>query len=169
MSPADLIRALESSGRSIAAFVEGIPAAEACVRPAPGKWSVLEVLCHLIDEERDDFRQRVRSTLEDPARDWPPIDPEGWARDRDYNARDVAAMRAEFERERAVSLAWLRSLSEPRWDQAKVHASMGPLRAGDLLASWALHDVLHLRQMAAARAVQLQAAVAPYSTRYAQP
>ena len=169
MSPADLIHALETSGAAIVAFAAGVSAADARVRPAPGKWSVLEVLCHLIDEERDDFRHRVRSTLEDPARDCPPIDPEGWARDRDYNARDVAAMRAEFEHERAVSLAWLRSLRAPQWDQAKVHAVVGPLRAGDLLASWAAHDVLHLRQMAAARVAQFEAAVAPYSTRYAQP
>lgn len=169
MTPSEMILALETSGRAIGAFVDGVSAADARLRPAPGKWSILEVLCHLIDEERDDFRRRVRSTLEDPARDWPPIDPEGWARDRDYNARDVAAMRAEFERERAVSLAWLRSLREPRWDQAKVHAVVGPLRAGDLLASWAAHDVLHLRQMAAARVAHLEAAVAPYSTRYAQP
>jgi len=35
---------------------------------------------HLVDEEEGDFRLRLRSTLEDPARDWPPIDPEGWAR-----------------------------------------------------------------------------------------
>jgi hypothetical protein len=130
---------------------------------------MLEVLCHLIDEERDDFRLRVRLTLEDPTRDWPAIDPQGWARDRDYNQRDLAGMRAEFQRERAISLAWLRRLQEPRWERAKVHSQLGSLSAGDLLASWIAHDVLHLRQMATARLAHLGDTVAPYSTRYAQP
>lgn len=164
-----LFEALEGSGRAIDALMAAIPAAEARRQPAPGKWSMLEVLCHLIDEERDDFRLRVRLTLEDPSRDWPAIDPEGWARDRDYNQRDPAGMRAEFQRERAVSLAWLRGLQEPRWERTKVHPHLGALSAGDLLASWTAHDVLHLRQMAAVRLTHLEHTVAPYSTRYAQP
>lgn len=169
MNAVRLVDALESTGRAIDALTAGISGEEARRRPAPGKWSMLEVLCHLIDEERDDFRRRVQSTLEDPARDWPPIDPEGWARDRDYNQRDLAAMRAEFARERAISLAWLRGLVEPRWENTKQHPLAGALSAGDLLASWIAHDVLHLRQMTNVRLAHLAETVAPYSTRYAQP
>lgn len=169
MNPNQMIDALECTGRALLALAASATPEEMRLRPAAGKWSMLEILCHLIDEERDDFRLRVRSTLEDPARSWPPIHPEDWARDRDYNARPAAAMRDEFERERAISMAWLRGLRAPDWEQHRVHPSLGPLRAGDLLASWVAHDVLHLRQMAAARVAHLETVSAPYSTRYAQP
>jgi len=41
-------------------------------KPAPGKWSILEVVNHLYDEEREDFRQRLELVLKDPALAWPP-------------------------------------------------------------------------------------------------
>ena len=28
-------------------------------RPKPEKWCLLEIVCHLLDEEKDDFRARV--------------------------------------------------------------------------------------------------------------
>lgn len=42
-------------------------------KPSPDKWCMLEVLCHLIDEEKDDFRTRVRSVLDDPTKKPPPL------------------------------------------------------------------------------------------------
>src|SRR5690606_10869240 len=108
---------------------------------------ILEVICHLADEEADDFRARTRLTLEDPAREWPKIDPEGWARDRNYNERDLSAELDRFAAARAESLAWLRSLHEPDWQSTHEHPR-GNLTAGDLMASWAAHDALHLRQIA---------------------
>jgi len=34
-------------------------------KPAPDKWSILEVVNHLYDEEREDFRQRLELVLKD--------------------------------------------------------------------------------------------------------
>ncbi len=161
--------ALERQGQSITAFFRGLSAQEACWKPAPEKWSLLEILCHLLDEEKADFRQRISLTLEDPAQDWPPIDPEAWAGDRDYNTRDLNATLAEFEKERAASLTWLRHLEAPHWSSKKVHPVIGPLLAGDLLASWVAHDLLHLRQAASTRLAYVTESVEPYSTRYAAP
>src|SRR5581483_7339091 len=46
----------------VRALVSGITQAEARIKPAPDSWSVLEVVCHLCDEERDDFAaERARS------------------------------------------------------------------------------------------------------------
>lgn len=47
-------------------------------RPAPEKWCALEIVCHLVDEEREDFRARTRHVLEQPDAPLPSIDPVGW-------------------------------------------------------------------------------------------
>ena len=162
-----LIRSLEAGGEAVRASVAGLSDDDARRPPAPGKWPVVSIVSHLADEERDDFRRRLRSTLEDPAAAWTPIDPEGWARERDYATRSLVPVLADFLRERAASIAWLRSLNEVEWQRAHEHPKLGPLRAGDLLAAWAAHDFLHLRQIATTRLTLVQAAAEPFTTRYA--
>ena len=122
-------------------------------KPANGAWSVLEIVNHLADEESDDFRMRVEMTLRDPGLEWPKIDPEEWGRTRllegkKYNERFLGESTARFVAERKKSVSWLKSLREPDWSRAHLHPRGGPLSAGLLLASWAAHDALHLRQIA---------------------
>ena len=143
-----LIDSLDRFATVLPAAVAGISPEDARWKPPDGAWSILEIVCHLHDEEIRDFRTRVRLTLEDPPRDWPPIDPEAWARDEKYNERDLAEMTAKWVAERRASIAWLRSLKSPDWSRSRSHPSAGTLHAGDLLTSWAAHDALHLRQIA---------------------
>jgi hypothetical protein len=127
---------------------------------------------HLLDEERDDFRRRLDGVLHRRGEPWPPIDPPGWCAARHYNERDLAESLAGFAAEREATLAWLRGLTafdagvhDPA--QAALHPRLAELRAGDLLASWVAHDLLHLRQITRLRFRQLEAAAAPYRTEYA--
>ncbi len=73
-----LISELAAGGQIIKTLVEGFTQAEAQARPDALAWSALEVVCHLYDEEREDFRQRIDYTLHKPGVEWPPIDPGGW-------------------------------------------------------------------------------------------
>lgn len=57
------------------ALLRNVDSQQAAWKPAAGKWSMLEVVNHLYDEEREDFRRRLELTLAAPERDWPPIDP----------------------------------------------------------------------------------------------
>lgn len=142
-----LIARLEQVGRTLPALVGGLTAEEARRRGANGAWSILEIVCHLADEETDDFRERFRLTQEDPAAPWPGIDPERWAKDRKYNERDLGAEVDRFVKERLASVAWLRSRREWDW-KVEVLRPHGPMAAGTLLVSWAAHDALHIRQIA---------------------
>ena len=72
-----------------------------------------------------------------------------------------------FRAERKTSVAWLRGLSAPKWDNAHVHPKAGPIRAGDLFASWAAHDVRHLAQIARLLHGGLARVATPYSLAYA--
>ena len=109
---------------------------------------MLEIVNHLADEEVEDFRRRVLSTLEDPTRPWPPIDPEVWVRERAYDEHDLGESLQRLVAARAETVERLRALERPDWSKAHEHPSLGQLTAGDLMVSFAAHDALHLRQLA---------------------
>jgi hypothetical protein len=147
----ELAQQFGHNAEAIAALVAGIGNDEARWRPAPGKWSVLEVINHLHDEEREDFRQRLDYVLNRPGEAWPKIDPDGWAVERDYNGRDLAASLEAFLDERRRSTEWLRSLVAPDWTISRRHPAGFIISAGDFLLSWLSHDYLHIRQLAKLR------------------
>lgn len=144
----------------------GVGEAQARWKPAPERWSILEVLNHLYDEEREDFRRRLDFTLHRRGESWPPIDPQGWVAERRYNERDLGQSLLNFTREREQSLSWLRDLSEPDWQSSYEH-TRGVLTAGDVLASWLAHDFLHVRQLARLHYEYVSLVAAPYQTAYA--
>jgi hypothetical protein len=141
------------------AHFTGLAEAEYLWRPATGKWNLLEILCHLRDEECDDFRARTRHILETPALPMPPIDPTGWVMARDYAVQDFLSVFQDFINERSLSHQWLSSLpplSETVWDNVYHHPKIGPMSARFMLANWLAHDFLHLRQIARLRYEYLQ-------------
>lgn len=146
-----IIGRLEVLPVALPGMVLGLTDADARWKPAAEHWSVLEVCCHLLDEEREDFRVRLRSVLEDPSRRWKPLGLDGIADRRGYNQRDLRATVSAFVEERRESVSWLRSLISPlarvSWEAAYEHERFGAMHAGMLLASWAAHDALHMRQI----------------------
>lgn len=163
--PATCLNRLACFPRCVDALLVGLCDDDLRWRPADGSWSILEILCHLADEEVFDFRARLKRTL--AGEDWDPIDPEGWAIERRYNEQAPAEAMARFEVEREKSIAWLRSLRDPDWDSLHEHPRLGGIAAGDLMASWLAHDTLHLRQMARRLYQMAERDGLSFSTRYA--
>jgi hypothetical protein len=163
------IKSLQNSAQKIQIMLRGIDADAARWKPEPAMWSILEVVNHLYDEEREDFRPRLDITLHDPEKPWPAINPPGWVSERGYNERDMEKSVSDFLAERAKSVEWLGSLDNPDLEKSYNHPSLGKLCAGDLLAAWAAHDFRHLRQLADLHARYLNLQAAPFSTRYAGP
>lgn len=161
-----LYQELAAGAEMVSRLVAGIPPGQARFKPNPAAWSILEVICHLYDEEREDFRQRLDIMLHRPTEKWPPIDPAGWVTARKYNERDLAEMLANFVAERQKSLAWLEGLASPNWE-AECPTPFGVMPAGDMLAAWVAHDQLHLRQLVELRWARVLQLVAPYEVRYA--
>ena len=143
-----LVDRMEAMPAAVRALLAGMGSEDACRRPGSGVWSIVEIVNHLADEEHEDFRTRVRLTLEDPRAPWPGIDPETSAIERGYQDRALDESVDRFCTERSRSIAWLRSLADPDWSTTHEHPSLGVMRAGDVMASWAAHDALHLRQIA---------------------
>lgn len=116
-------------------------------KPEQAKWSLLEVACHLYDEEREDFRTRIKYTLETPERPFPPIDPTAWVKERKYADQNFEETVIKFLQERTNSVEWLNSLTFPSWKNEYVHPKLGAMSAELLLANWLAHDHLHIRQI----------------------
>lgn len=157
---------LARSGGALRAILDDIGADEARWKPTPESWSALEVVNHLWDEERDDFRTRLNITLGQTGEKWPGIDPEGWVTERRYNERDLAESVAGFLSERDASLQWLDGLQDAD-PEATYASSRRRMRAGDLMASWAAHDLLHIRQLNELRYAWLRQLATPYRPDYA--
>ncbi|MEM7347031.1 MAG: DinB family protein [Chloroflexota bacterium] len=157
------------NAEAIRHLVKDITLEQARWRPDPESWSILEVINHLYDEERDDFRTRLDLILYHPGTPWPPIDPPSWAIERRYNERAFDSSLQNFLDERAASLRWLESLSSPDWSVISNHPVLGPMSAGDMMASWISHDFLHLRQLSELYWAYVAEMAAPYSGEYAGP
>lgn len=116
-------------------------------RPSADHWCLLEIICHLYDEEKEDFRTRLRTTLETPGILPPAINPAGWITERKYIERNYEIMLHKFLDERTESVHWLRSLEKPQWENSYIHPSLGTVTAHHFINNWLAHDYLHIRQI----------------------
>ncbi|NER12231.1 DinB family protein [Leptobacterium flavescens] len=116
-------------------------------KPHKDKWCLLEVLCHLYDEEREDFRFRIKWVLEKPGVVPPPFDPTVWVKERNYMGQDYRQMLKKFLQEREESVKWLKSLENANWQNSYEHPTKGKITARYYLVNWLSHDYLHMRQI----------------------
>lgn len=145
--PSDVTKKLSENLPVFRDLLSNMPKEEYLYRPAPEKWCALEIVCHLVDEEREDFRARTRHVLEQPDAPLPSIDPVGWVTSRQYITKDFHQTLSEFLMEREASVRWLQSLKDPDWNRTHHHLRFGPMSAKMFLVNWLAHDLLHLRQI----------------------
>ena len=166
MDVAFAIAQLEHNAERILRLVDGVSAEQSRFKPDTGSWSILEVMAHLYDEEREDFRARLDYMLDPNGKEWPSIDPMGWVTARGYNTWDIAETMKGFSAERTNSLTWLKSLDSPNWERAH-EAPWGIFKAGEMFAAWVAHDLLHMRQLVELQYAWTTRQLQPYGTRYA--
>lgn len=142
-----IINRLEQNAAILEALLKGVSKEEYLWKPMPGKWCMLEVVCHLCDEEREDFRARVKHILYTPGDEMKPIHPVEWVTERDYAGQDFDNKVREFLTERSSSITWLRTLADVPWDTTYHHPKLGAISAVMILANWLAHDYLHVRQI----------------------
>lgn len=128
-------------------WLKDLEPAEWRTRPAPSEWAPVEIVCHLRDEEAEDFGARLRVILAGESR-FTPIEPERWAEERRYREADPREAVAELRARRGHTLEWLRPLGPEGLGASVAHAGVGRLSGLDLLVAWVAHDRLHLAQLA---------------------
>lgn len=161
-----LYQELIQSTEMIQALLAGISQEEAQVKPSPGKWSILEVVCHLYDEEREDFREHLDFILHRQDEEWHSISPFAWVKLRKYNQQNFTKMKNKFFSEREKSLHWLKGLRKVDWETEYRNKSRR-MTAGDMFSSWVAHDNLHVRQLVELRRQYVERITKPYKIGYA--
>ncbi|MGD2104625.1 MAG: DinB family protein [Anaerolineae bacterium] len=156
---------MEEHARAIRALVQGVSDHQARWRPEADAWSILDVINHLAFEEEHDFRAKLDLVLHRPEEAWHPGDPARGVTEK-AREREVGQSLQAFLSAREDSLAWLKALEQPDWRMVQ-EAPFGHIRAGDILAAWVAHDLLHLRQLVELHWQLLSREVEPYSLRYA--
>ena len=113
MNHQQIITHLSVNGDVFKYLFKNLSEEQAHWKPCAERWSLLEVINHLYDEEREDFRKRLALVLSDPDAPWPAIDPEGWVLQRGYNERNLKESLDNDRRTAAGQLACPRSVSHP--------------------------------------------------------
>ncbi len=147
MNRAYIIDQLERNLQSFQILTNSLSKEEYGFKKTPGDWSILEIICHLFDEEREDFRMRLQTVLEAPFKHPPAINPEEWVVSRKYKDQDFEDKRKAFIEERKASINYLRNLKSPNWGNYYEHPVMGKLDGDHFLRNWLAHDYLHIRQI----------------------
>lgn len=158
---------MTQSTEIIRAMLNGISQQDAQIKKSPRVWSILEVTCHLYDEEREDFRKRLEFILGDQEGIWPLITPYQWVIVRKYNEQNLNKMKSKFFKEREKSLIWLKTLRNTNWNIRYEYKRGMSRSAGELFASWAAHDNLHIRQLTELRRRLIEQKAKPYKIAYA--
>jgi hypothetical protein len=114
--------------------------------PAPGKWSPLEILCHLADCEIV-FSYRLRQALAENHHVIQPFDQELWA--RNYAGYDAQAAMMTFSCVRQWNLMLLRSVPAEAMSKQLLHPERGEMTFRELIETIAGHDLNHLMQLEA--------------------
>jgi uncharacterized damage-inducible protein DinB len=112
--------------------------------PAPGKWNVREVLCHLADTEMV-FAFRIRQTLSEPDHVIQPFDQDRWA--QTYTAYDAVSALALFSAIRAWNIKLITSIPPAARDKTVTHPERGTMTLQTIIDTMAGHDLNHLVQL----------------------
>lgn len=129
----------------------------------PETFSPFDVVGHLINGEKTDWIPRARLILEHGAsRAFEPFDRYAmYERDRE---RTIDGLLDEFEtlRERNLQALAEMNLTPEKLELRGTHPALGGVTLGALIATWAVHDLNHVAQIAKAMAHQFRDAVGPW-------
>ncbi|MFQ5600516.1 MAG: DinB family protein [Candidatus Krumholzibacteriia bacterium] len=139
---------MQETPRLLREAVRGLPRAQLLWTPAPGAWSILEILCHMRDMERDAYLARYRALLGGRRPLFRNIDPDARAAEGDYRSQRVSEVMRDWQRLRRETLQLLRGIDAASWGLEGAHETDGPLDVQTLLEHQARgNDRVHLRQI----------------------
>lgn len=111
MPDGDLLGLLRDQAAKTVALLEGLSEEEALFRYAEGKWSIKEVLGHLVDTERI-FATRGLVFARGDTTPLPGFEQDDYVASAEFDARSLESLLAEFGHLREANIALFASLDE---------------------------------------------------------
>ena len=126
-------------------------------------WQPYDVVGHLIHGEETDWIPRARMILEQGEnRTFIPFD--RLAQFEKSGGKSLADLLEEFAQLREDNVARLRNwnLTDEQLDLEGMHPELGRVTLRELLATWVVHDLNHIRQIVTAMAKRYEGEVGPW-------
>ena len=142
----DPMQVQRETPRVVAELIKGVSREELRRKPAPGKWSVSEIVAHLAEDEIVQV-WRYRQMIENPGVALAGFDQDKWAQFGDYGSREIEDSLQLFRLLRESNVAMFSRLSEKEWQSNGVHGERGPMTVRSLFEHMAGHDLNHLEQI----------------------
>ncbi len=135
-----------STPRKLAAIIKRLERKQLLQRPAPGRWSIAEILAHLADAELV-RGWRMRLIVAQNGATIQAFDQDVWASTFEYRRRDPGASLEMFRVLRESNLALLKSLPRKLWQNYGMHEERGKESLARVVRMFAGHDLNHLAQV----------------------
>ena len=161
----EAIQILETTPRVLTVLFSNLPEGWIDAHEGPETWSPFDILGHLIHGEKTDWIPRTRIILEEgTSRPFPPFDRS--AQFEDSKGKRLSMLLEEFEQLRTENLDFLKrqALTDADYAKTGLHPDLGEVTLKQLLATWVVHDLSHLRQIARVLAKQYKAEIGPWET-----
>lgn len=146
VSGRDPLKLQAAAPAKLAKLLKKATPAKARKRPAPGKWSIAEILAHLADTEFA-MGWRIRIVLSEPRSTLQPFDQDAWAGAMRYEKRDPKKSLEQYRALREANVAVLKSIAPSDWKKCAMHPERGELTVRKIAEMTAGHDLNHIAQI----------------------
>jgi uncharacterized damage-inducible protein DinB len=142
----DPLKLQAAAPAKLAKLLKGVSPARARKRPAPGKWSIAEIVAHIADTELVGG-YRIRAILGQPGTQIIGFDQDAWVTALHYDKRDLRKSFEQYRGLREANLALLKSLTPEQWKHHGMHSERGEESVEMIVLMFAGHDINHLGQI----------------------
>ena len=130
---------LEQSGKDYLRYVSRLSDSQIHDVPAPGEWSMHQVVAHVRDTERYVFLERVRRILKETHPAVENFDQDVWNRDHYDPSEPFKKIVADFRVSRRKLVSLLRKSKEKDWENWAMHSEYRKITIDWLV----MHDYHH--------------------------
>ena len=142
----DPVGAMAEAPDRLRRLVRGLTGKQLATRPAPGKWSIREIVAHLADNEVVlGGRYRFVAAMDRPP--LPGFDQDAFVANLGVDRAKTADLLDDFAMARAVNIGLLERIGAAAWHRVGLHAERGEQSLGQLVTMYAGHDRIHLAQI----------------------
>jgi len=139
---------VRSTPDRLKAALAGVPKKLLAWRPAPWKWSIHEIVCHMRDAERLGYLHRYAEILAKDNPTFPDVDGDALALERQYRRLNLREVLRDWRAARKESLAIVKKVKTDQWLRVGTHELAGPMSLEAILQRQALgNDEAHLAQI----------------------
>jgi hypothetical protein len=139
-------RVIAATPGRLSELTKGLEAARLTRAPAPGKWSLRDIFCHLADCEIA-FAFRLRQALAETNHVIQPFDQDSWA--ATYSQFDAATALATFTALRSWNCKLIATVPTQDFSKPLTHPERGEMTFRTLVETMGGHDRNHLLQVEA--------------------